>query len=219
MLRRAFGWIGKALIVLACAGYQWLVHSAVADGQAEPVRLALLWLPLLLLACWALTRSTHRGLWLFGLLASVLLTFLFEHQARLGLAAAYGVPHAAIYLSLLWFFGRTLLRGREALITRLARRLHGGLAPVMEAYTRRLTLAWCVFFAGQIVVSALLFKFATLNVWSLFINLLNLPLVVAMFAAEYLYRIVRYRDYPQTSIMQAIRAFTNDASLSKSAPR
>ncbi|MGH3850771.1 MAG: hypothetical protein ACRDRT_13890 [Pseudonocardiaceae bacterium] len=210
------GWLAKALIVLGCVGYQWLVHSAVADGQAEPVRLALVWLPLALLAWWALTRPVHRTLWLFVLLAATLSTFLLQHQARLGLAAAYGIPHAAIYLSLLWFFGSTLLAGREPLITRLARRVHGGLDPVMERYTRRVTLSWCVFFAAQIVTSALLFRFATLNVWSLFVNVLNFPLLVLMFVAEYGYRVLSYPNHPQVTIMKAIRAFTDDASLSKS---
>lgn len=126
-----------------------------------------------------------------------------------GLALA-GVPHAAVYLYLLWLFGRTLHRGTEPLITRLARQVRGGLSPAMERYTRRLTRAWCVFFAAQLVASALLFALAPLEIWSLFVNVLNFPLVVLMFAGDYLYRVVRYRGEAQSSIVTQIRAFARD---------
>lgn len=118
-----------------------------------------------------------------------------------------GVPHAVGYLFLLWLFGRTLRRGSEALITGLARRVHGHLPPHLEAYTRRLTRAWCVFFAAQLAASASLLAFASLDSWSLFVNLLNLPLVVAMFVADYHYRVIRYPHGPHASIAQAIAAF------------
>jgi uncharacterized membrane protein len=74
-----------------------------------------------------------------------------------------------------------------------------------------------VFFAAQLIASALLFALAPLNAWSLFINLLNLPLLALMFAGQWVYRMVRHPDYPRASIWQALEAFTKDASLSKSA--
>ena len=126
---------------------------------------------------------------------------------RLALAA----PHAAIYCFLLWWFGRTLLRDREALITGVARRVHGSLTPEIEAYTRRVTLAWCVFFSAQIVASALLFAFASFEAWSLFVAVLNVPLLALMFAGEYLYRVMRYPDHPRASIARALRAFAKQA--------
>ena len=122
-------------------------------------------------------------------------------------AAFAGVPHAVVYVYLLWLFGRTLRRGAEPLITRLARQVRGSLSPAMEAYTRRLTLAWCTFFAGQLAASALLLALAPLEVWSFLINVLNLPLVALMFAGDYLYRVLRYRNDPQSSIVTAVRAF------------
>ena len=125
-----------------------------------------------------------------------------------------GLPHAVIYLSLLWSFGRTLGHGREALITAVARRFHGSLPPYMERYTRRLTGAWCVFFAAQLVVSALLLAFASLENWSLFVNVLNLPLLAAMFVGDYVFRVLRYRGYPHASIAQAARAFATHLRVS-----
>jgi len=216
-MERRLGWLWTALILLACVAYQWLVHSAVTGEQPDAIRLTLTLLPLLALAYWVMTRSRNKPLWFFVLLAAGVATYLLERQQGWGLAAAYGIPHAAIYLFLLWFFGHTLLPGKEPLVTRLARRVHGTLPPELEAYTRRVTCAWCVFFAAQIIISALLFKFASLNTWSLFIGLLNFPLLVLMFVGEYVYRITRHRNFPHASIFEAFQVFSKDAAQSRSA--
>jgi uncharacterized membrane protein len=211
------GWLLSALILLAGVGYQWLVHSALAGGQIESIRIALAFLPLLALACWVAIRARHKLRWSFIVLAAGSAIYVLEQQASWGPAAAYGIPHAVIYFSLLWIFGRTLRRGQEPLVTRLARRVHGGLQPQMAAYTRGVTCAWCVFFAAQIIVSALLFKFAPLNLWSLFINALNFPLLALMFIGEFIYRGIRHREFPHASFFDGIRAFSNDTARSTSA--
>jgi uncharacterized membrane protein len=176
-----------------------------------------MWLPLALLAGWVVARSANKLLWLTALLAIGHYVYLLEHQERLGLAATSGISHAAAYLFMLWYFGRTLARGREPAITRFARRVHGALLPAMELFTRRLTIAWCVFFAVQLIASALLYAFAPLNAWSLFINVLNLPLLVVMFVGQIVYRSIRHPGFPQTSVLQAFQAFAKDASLSDNA--
>src|ERR1700694_3688934 len=95
------GWLWPALIVVVGAGYQYLVHSAVIGGQIEPVRIALAFLPLLALGCWVVFRARHKMLWSIILLTAGIAIFALE-QAHWGLAAATGIPHAVIYLSLLW---------------------------------------------------------------------------------------------------------------------
>lgn len=214
---RRWGWLWTATILLLCAGYQMLVHSAVNGAQSPPIRMALTFLPLLVFALWVATRSRHKSLWLLVLLAAGTATYLLMGREVWGLAAAYGIPHAAIYLVLLWLFGHTLLHGNEPLITRLARRVHGVLQPELETYTRHLTVAWCGFFAAQLAISALLCEFASPGSWSLFINLLNFPLLALMFAGEYLYRIVRHPHFPRASIPTAIDAFMQDVSPSRDA--
>jgi uncharacterized membrane protein len=133
-----------------------------------------------------------------------------------GVAAGSGLVHAAVNLFLLWYFARTLRAGETALITRLARRVHGFLAPEMEAYTRNATRAWCAFFAAQVAVSMLLLAFAPFEIWSMFVNLINLPLIVLMFAGEYLYRTLRFPDHPRASIARVLRAYAEDTVDSKS---
>jgi uncharacterized membrane protein len=176
-----------------------------------------MWLPLAVLAGWVVVRSANKLLWLTAVLAIGLIVYWLDYQERLGLAATSGISHAAAYLFLLWYFGRTLALGREPAITRFARRVHGALLPAMELFTRRLTIAWCVFFTAQLIASALLLAFAPLSAWSLFINLLNLPLVSVMFVGQLVYRAIRHPDFPRASVLQAVQAFTKDASLSNSA--
>ena len=125
-----------------------------------------------------------------------------------------GVPHAVAYAVLLWAFARTLSGGQEALITRIARRVHGSLPPLLERYTRRLTAVWCVFFAAQLITSFCLLAFNSVESWSLFVHVLNVPLLGTMFVGDYLYRVWRYRGYPQATIAQAIQAFVRHKPFS-----
>jgi uncharacterized membrane protein len=99
--------------------------------------------------------------------------------------------------------------GREALITGMARRMHTPFTDELAVYTRRVTIAWAGFFAAQLVTSIALFCFAPLVVWSLFVNILDFPLVAAMFAAEYAVRLRCLRDPPRHSLA-AIAAMIAD---------
>ena len=209
----------KVFVMALFVGCPLLAHFFLLDQDAVVLRGALLILPLAVLSCWALLRAANKLFCLAAIIAAASVVYAIEQHSHAGMAVIYGVPHASAYIFLLWLFGRTLSDGREALITRLARGVHGTLAPPMEKYTRRLTLAWCVFFALQLVVSATLLAFAPLESWSLFVNILNAPLVVLMFAGETVYRVVRYPDHPHASIVQMVRAFTRHAVSSDAKTR
>ncbi|HJY79366.1 MAG TPA: hypothetical protein VKE95_22160 [Burkholderiales bacterium] len=140
---------------------------------------------------------------------------LFVHFAlrdSLGASAAAGLAHAGAYLAMLWYFGRSLRPGREPLITRIARRIHGSVPPDMACFTRRLTVAWCAFFAAQVVVSALLLAFAPHDFWSMFVNVLDLPLLALMFVAQQAYRALCFPLVPHVSIARILIAFAEVTS-------
>jgi hypothetical protein len=118
---------------------------------------------------------------------------------KLGFVTVSAFTHWSIYAGLLAGFALTLRPGHEPLITAMARRMHG-LTPEMIRYTRRVTIAWSLFFAAQLTMSVGLFCFAPLTVWSFFVNILDLPLVAAMFAAEYAVRLRVLDDPPRHSI-------------------
>ncbi len=216
MLRR-IGWLGKVLALLVCMGYPWLVHSTYVAQQAAPLRMALTLGPLLGLCFWLITLCRGRPWWPLVLLLAGAAIYFIGLQDRWSLMVAYGLPHAAVNLFLLGFFGRTLLRGREPLITRLARRLHGTLAPDIEIYTRHVTIAWCIFFAAQVMISILLYQFFAVSVWLMFISFFTFPLLMLMFVGEYIYRVLRHRNHPHVSILKTIQVFSQDFAASKSA--
>jgi len=217
-MARAAGIAWKMLAAAAIVGYPILIHVALAGSAGDPARTLLVMAPMAALGCWLIARSQNRMLWLLIVAGAAGATWLLARGTGLGTTVLCGVPHAAAYLFMLWLFGRTLLPGREAIITRLARlarQAHGAtLPPAMERHTRKLTAAWCVFFAAQLAGSALLLAYGSLETWSLFINVLSFPLVGLMFALDYLYRVIRYRHLPQSSIATAIQAYAKDRASS-----
>lgn len=129
--------------------------------------------------------------------------------AKLALVSATAVMQWTMYTGLLASFGLTLRKGREPLITSMVRRLHGNLEPDLVQYTRKVTLAWTLFFAAQILVSVALLCFAPLVVWSFFVNILDIPLVLTMFAIEYIVRRLSLEHPPRHSF-SAILAMIAD---------
>ncbi|MBT9590368.1 MAG: hypothetical protein IV089_05595, partial [Thiobacillus sp.] len=120
---------------------------------------------------------------------------------------AYFIQHAGTNLMLAAVFGVTLARGRQALCTRFAEAVHGSLAPEVLRYTRQITLAWTLFFIGVSLVSGLLFFLAPIETWSVFANFLTFPLVLLMFAVEFLVRLRKLPNLEKHSILDGMLAF------------
>jgi uncharacterized membrane protein len=91
-------------------------------------------------------------------------------------------------------FGRSLLGGRVPLCTQFADQVHGPLSAAELRYTRNVTVAWVIFFVINLAVTGMLFEFAPLRIWSIFVNFCSFPLILVMFAGEYA---VRRRALPQ----------------------
>jgi uncharacterized membrane protein len=122
-------------------------------------------------------------------------------------SVVYLLQECGMYGLLAAGFGRSLRTGEVALCTRLADKLHGPLSAAEILYTRRVTLAWTLFFALMGVTVVVLYVTAPRTVWSAFVNFLATPLIVAMFAAEYA---VRGRVLPHTErrgILATMRVF------------
>jgi uncharacterized membrane protein len=119
---------------------------------------------------------------------------------KLSFVTVSALTHWAIYSTLFLTFALTLRPGCEPLICAMARRLQGPISAPLARYTRRVTIAWSGFFLAQLITSMALFVFAPLVVWSFFVNILDLPLVAAMFAAEYAVRLRALRDPPRHSL-------------------
>jgi len=128
---------------------------------------------------------------------------------------ASAITHWGIYTSLLITFALTLRPGHEALITAMARKMHGnihgGIEEELAQYTRRVTIAWCGFFALQLATSITLFWVAPLVIWSFFVNILDIPLVATMFLAEYCVRLRVLRNPPRHSFSVILKMIGDSA--------
>ena len=208
--------VGAVAFALTFLGYQLLIHKVTISGQVTPITAALVLIPFIVMVAWVVTLEL--GLRLALLITTALALFGLAMANMFGLpqpAIIFGLPHLVTNLFLMWFFARTLKDGRKPLITAIAQRVHGSITPDLEIYTRQVTWAWSLFFALQMAVSTGLYMLAPLQVWSIFINVLNWPLIVLMFICEYTYRVLRYRDH-RSSIFSGLRFFSRETPASKS---
>ncbi len=204
--RRRLTILGWVVVPAGFIAYQFLLHRIVSADPHNIVAELLIAMPLLLFAAWFVGRSR------FGTAGGLIIVLLGVAGCmawnRAGTDALLPLlPHLAIYLVLLAWFGGTLRPGREPLVTYMARHVHETMSVELLAYTRRVTVAWCVFFLAMALTSTVLFFWAPVETWSLFANLLNLPLVIAMFLAEYLWRLLWHPDLSRATIPMMIRAF------------
>ena len=135
----------------------------------------------------------------------------------------YFAQHVGMFLALAAWFGLTLRPGRQALVTRFALLMEEKLSPVGIAYTRRVTLAWSLFCGAIAATSVLLFFRAPLELWSLYANVLTLPLVGAMFLVE---GSIRTRACPELArggvlrgVLRSVRAYWESGARTTAGPR
>lgn len=207
---------GTLLRVAGCAAViacPVATHAALATGRGVLVAAVLAAGQVGVLAA-VLLRRVRAGRRAWPLLAPPLavagfgLAYLRAAEASVLLVSA--ASHAAIYGGLLALFGGSLRRGRTDLVTGMAERLRPGLTPAMRRYTRGVTRAWCAFFALQVLVSAGLGLLAPAEAWSLFVNVLDAPLVALMFLGEHVARRLVFPGYHHASIREVVRAFGQD---------
>ncbi|HEV3106037.1 MAG TPA: hypothetical protein VGZ01_10135 [Trinickia sp.] len=195
--------VGIALV----AAYELAAHYAVSTPGIQGVGLALAIAPLMALALGAAVRSDRRA-WLLPLWLCVCAALW---SARTTLAAHFQwglyLEHVSFNLAMAALFARTLLAGREPLCSRFAAMVHGSLTPAVAGYTRRITVAWTIFFVTMAGVSTLLFALTSIVLWSTFANYLMLPLVVMMFIAEYGCRRFALRGEPRSGLLEGVRAY------------
>ncbi|MEO6024528.1 MAG: hypothetical protein ABIP64_15720 [Burkholderiales bacterium] len=206
MTAASAGWPVKLLSVLVVIAYPLVLHQFVLKNASGVVGVGLSIIPLILGVLWQIRHSRHRIMLAIGIIALTLLG-LYAWQIKLiDFSAAYFLPHVLMYLALMAFFGHTLLPGRQALITRLALGIHGGdLPPEIIRYTRQITWVWTLFFAATALLSWLLYRYATLDVWSWFANVMSLPLSVALFVGEYWFRLRRFPDFDHIPLLKGIQ--------------
>lgn len=197
-------------LAVACVivAFALLVHYVNTLGYPTLLG-ALLALSPLLLITFAFALQMHNKLLSLGLILLVLvcswwaLPFIEQHTSLI-----FWCQDIGLMLVLLITFARTLFAGHKPLCVSFAEIIYGGKLPAdHERYAHKLTIAWVIFFGLMIVISTVLFFFAPLATWSFFVNFLTLPLVAAMFIAEFLVRRRVLTDLPDGNVLDAVRAY------------
>jgi len=149
------------------------------------------WLGLLLVAILVLRHRQQAKRFVAGMPALEWVIFAAFGCFTLGIVAFNSellllLYPAAVSLSLLLLFGRTLLQP-PSMVERFARLTEGDLSPVGVRYTRQVTQVWCVFFVFNAAI-AIATVFASREYWVLYNGLVAYVLMGILFAGEWLVR-------------------------------
>lgn len=196
---------GKIVAIAVTVLAPLAIHAVIATDAWPPLVVAIPVVQLVALAAITAIRVPRLAHWLLPFAAIVAAGGTWAIHSGFNLSALVGLPHAIAYSVLLFGFGQSLRPGHEAFLTRIVQAVRGPLPPELVRHTRRVTFTWCCFFAGQLLASVLLYLFAPLEVWSFFINVLNLPLILLMLAAEGIYRFIQFRNFPMDSLSDIVQ--------------
>lgn len=175
--------LNRVLAIALVVAYPLLVHASLVFALPQLMFIA----PLVFLTgvFWhGLIARSPLAWTIFSVLCAGIL--LVEY-AGLTLYLLY-LPPILLPLLLLFIFGRTLLAGREPLITAIGEAARGPLSQAMRRYTRRLTQLWCLVFIIMILWSAILPWLEQPELWSWFTNVINYGFVGVLFVGEFILR-------------------------------
>jgi uncharacterized membrane protein len=200
-----------AAVVLFLIAYSVLSHYSNLNPQAHDFRTVLALAPMLTLGLVLLWRWSGALMALLAAAAAAYLLRAFWPVFAQNFSIVYLLQQAGFYSIMAFTFGRSLRKGSIPLCTQIADKVHGPLSALELRYTRQVTVAWVIFFLGNVAANILLFEFAPLSVWSVFVNFCSLPLILLMFAAEYA---VRRRVLPQvqsSGLIATLRVYFADS--------
>lgn len=200
--------LGSLMGIALLMAYLMAVYYTTVHAPQSPWTVVIGHGPLLL-ALIVLVRKV------FGTVCAAMATALicglfyrFHETLQAHAALTYHLQYLGIMICGALIFGLSLLPPRVALCTRFAHYAHEVMTPELAHYTRRVTMAWALFFVLMGLVSSALFVSPLpLSVWSAFNTLFTLPLVGLMFVIEYA---VRCRVLPHEAgqgITGAYRAY------------
>lgn len=200
MARAERVWIRRSALLLACA-WPLSLHAAILfAGPPWPARVNAAALALAALL-WAIADARASA----AIAAA-------GFAALLGAAVAYApqillfAPPVAINAALAVFFGASLRRGREPVISIFARLEQGADLPAdLARHARLVTWLWTLLLAAMAGLALALAIWAPLEAWSLFTNVVIYALIAALFVGEYLYRRLRFRQYRHASLPALLR--------------
>lgn len=150
--------------------------------------------------------------WILTIVAAGL-AFWAWPRLQQNVSSVYFLQHVGMNVALGLFFGRTLINGREPLCTHFASLVHERMSPELIRYSGQITAAWTLFFFSMAAVSALLYFLAPTEAWSIFANLLSLPLVVSMFVGDAIARRFTLPPEDRLGLSSTIAAYRKSMAM------
>lgn len=183
-----------------------LLHAAMLLDAPILGLAAFLAFCLLRIVAKRLTAGHWRGC-IGWLLVALLMTIALITTLSGGLDLSWIIllPPILINVGLFYLFGRTILPGREPLVTRF-RRLYGGeLTPEICRYTWGWTVFWVIFLGFSTVASLLAALYVNWATWSWIVNI-GCPAAAAVaFLGEHLYRRRYLGHFGSASVIGTLR--------------
>lgn len=170
-LRKALVWLATLLYPLVIYfGMDWLEPRALAS--------------LLLAIVSARALISREPVWLFAAAGAVVLVIVSVAANQLLPLKLYPVLVNGVMLGLF----AISLRHPPSAIERIARLQEPDLPPEAVAYTRKVTVVWCLFFIGNGCVALATALWASDRVWATYNGLVAYLLMGLLFAGEWLVR-------------------------------
>lgn len=200
--------------------YPFLMHATFMWSKSSAAGKFALWAELAAMAIIFILRF-RRWRWVaVPIIALSAVALLLRGTTSDAIVAASGTPFVATYILLLFFFGSSLRPGHTPIVSRLSAKLSAvPLTPSMLRYTRNVTILWSAFFAAQLAICFILLFAASTTVWSLFVNVLNIPLNLTLFALEYAWRRIHQPSLRHHSLADMIRTLASQDGFDMSAVR
>ncbi len=199
--------INAVIALTAAIMYALFAHQITLSGDHSFWSYAFALSSPILVIVWVVWASgQYRIYWLAAIVVALVTDGLFDWPT-LSPPAVLLAQHAGLNACLASLFGLSLRPGANALVTRMAGAIHGALPPEMIRYTRQVTWAWTLFFITITVASLTLFLAGQPYWWSVLANILNMPLVILMFAAEYTFRLRHLPHIQHASVRDSLQAF------------
>jgi uncharacterized membrane protein len=161
-------------------GYPLLVYLAINNGLS--------WLFSILFGTLFLRRAMAGGKQ--ALLFVLLAVLLFGGAILFQEISAKMIP-VFVHVSMFTVF-YTSLHTDASIIERFARLDFPEMPPEIVAYTRKVTIVWCAFFAINILLCSALALWADNALWTLYNGGIIYLLLGLMMISEYLWRRIRY---------------------------
>jgi uncharacterized membrane protein len=196
-----------AAVIVFFILYSLLSHYSNSNPQARDLGAALALTPMLAIAFVLIWRWLGVGPAVLTAIAAAFLVRYYWPLLTKNFSIVYLVQQCGFYTIMAVSFGRSLFRGRVPLCTQLADKVHGPLSIEELLYTRSVTIAWVIFFLLNLAITLVLFAFAPLKVWSIFVNFCSLPLILLMFFAEYAVRRRALPDLKRSGLIATFRVY------------